>query len=48
MTTDMIQDAIYWLNAFPSDNGVSDTLSPDAIMNGLPNPNYDKLTIDFG
>ena len=48
MTKDVIQDSIYWFNELPSDNEVSDTLSTDAIVEGLPKPNYDKLTIDSG
>ena len=47
MNKSVIQDSIYWLNAFPSDNGVSYPLSPVAIVQGLPNPNYDKLIIYF-
>ena len=44
----MVQDSIYWLNAFPSDNLVSDTLVLDEIVQVLTHPNYDKITIDFG
>ena len=44
----MIKDVTYWLNSPPSDNGVSDILSPDEILQEFPNPNYDKITIDFG
>ena len=43
-----IKDSIYWLNTLPSDNGEYDTLSPSEIVQGLPNPKYDKITIDFG
>ena len=43
-----IKDAIYWLNAFPSDNGESNTLTLAETLQGLSNPNYDKATIDFG
>ena len=32
ITKTVIKYAIYWLNTFPSDNGVSDTLSTDAIV----------------
>ena len=48
MNKAVIQDSIYWLNAFPSDNGLSDTLSTASIVQGSPNPNCDKLTIDLG
>ena len=48
MTKVLIQDAIYCLNSFPSDNVVSDTLDTSAILQGLPNQNYDNITIYFG
>ena len=44
MTKYMIKDTIYWLNAFPSENGVFDTLSLASIVQRLLNQNYDKLT----
>ena len=47
MTKAAIKDSIYWLNVFTSDNRLSNTLSPDEWEQVLPNPNYDKLTIDF-
>ena len=47
MTSSVIQDAIYWFNTFPSDNVVSDTLSLPENVQGLPNPNYDNIIIDF-
>ena len=48
MTKAVIQDAIYCFNALPSYNGVSYTLSLVAIVQRLPNPNYDNITFDFG
>jgi hypothetical protein len=36
---EMAKHAIYWLNAFPHPNGVSDTLSPRTIITGQ--------TVDF-
>ena len=48
MTKDVVQDAIYWLNSFHSYNWVSDTLSLDKHVQGLPNPVFDNLTVDFG
>jgi hypothetical protein len=30
----MAKHAVYWLNAFPHPNGVSDTLSPHMIITG--------------
>ena len=47
MNKAMIKYAIYWLNAFPSYNEVSDTLSPTEILQRLPNPNYYMILIYF-
>ena len=47
MTKAVIQDAIYWLNESPSDNVVSDILSPAIIVQELTNPNYYKLTTEL-
>ena len=48
MTKAVIQDVTYWLNAFPSDNGLSHTLILHETLQGLPNPNYDKIDIYSG
>ena len=48
MTKSVNCGAICWFNVPPSDNGLSDTLRPAAIVQVLPNPNYDKLAIYFG
>ena len=39
---------ITYLNIFPSKNGISSNLSPEAIILGSPNPDYNKLKITFG
>ena len=44
----VIQDTIYWLNTFTSDNGVYNTLSLYAILQTLLDPNHGKVTINFG
>ena len=44
----VIRYDIYWLNEPPTYNGLSDTLSTFAIVQGLININYDNLNIDFG
>jgi hypothetical protein len=36
----MAKHAVYWLNAFPHPNGVSETLSPRSIITG-------GQTVDF-
>ena len=48
MVIGLIKSATKWLNAFPSKNGISDTLSPANITQGLPNPNLNHKRIVFG
>ena len=43
----VIRDAIYWLDSFPSYNGLSYALCTATILQGLPIQNYDKLTIGY-
>jgi len=48
----MIQELVYHaakgLNQFPSQNGISETLSPLTIMTGRANPDYNDLKLEFG
>jgi hypothetical protein len=48
----MIQELVYHaskgLNQFPSQNGISDTLSPLIIMTGRANPDYNDLKLEVG
>ena len=37
-----------YLNAFPSKNGISQTLTPRNIIDALPHLDYNMLTLDFG
>ena len=48
MTIGLISGAIKWLNVFPSMTGVSKTLSPATIVQGLPKPNMKYKHIVFG
>jgi hypothetical protein len=48
MTIRLIDTAIFWLNAFPSKNGVSDFLSPSSIVQGHNKPDFNHKTIVFG
>lgn len=48
MITQMVADAVRCLNQFPRKNGISDTLSPTNIVTGLPNPDYNRMRIEFG
>ena len=48
MLKEMIMASMFWLNMFPPHNGVSDTLSPCALMTGF-NLDYNKhCHLQFG
>ena len=34
MVIELVQRVVFWLNAFPHQNGVSDTMSPRTIITG--------------
>ena len=34
MVIELVRRAVFWLNAFPHQNGVSDTMSPRTIITG--------------
>ena len=40
MTNSLVEDAIYWLNAFPRNNGVSNTIGPEGIVLVRPQPYF--------
>jgi hypothetical protein len=48
MVMAMVDCATLWLNAFPSSNGVSNTLSPATIVQGKPNPDMNHKRIVHG
>jgi hypothetical protein len=48
MTTALMENMIYWMNAFPHSNGVSSDLSPGAIVLGCPHMDYNHSKITFG
>ncbi len=48
MIQSLIETAVHWLNSFPSDDGVSTTLSPAAIVEGRPPPDFSMNKILFG
>ena len=48
MTIPLIENVTYWLNHFPSKNGVSQSLSPANIVIGRPKPNFNHKKITFG
>ena len=44
----LVQDMITFLDIFPYKNEISSNLSPEAIILGSPNPDYNKMKIIFG
>lgn len=48
MVKEIVNNAVKGLNLFPVKGGVSDTLSPRAIVGGLGNPDYNKMKLEFG
>lgn len=48
MVDENLVDMIGWLNAFPHAEGISNTLSPAAIVLGNPKPDCKQLRITFG
>ena len=48
MTVSLIESVTYWLNHFPSKNGVSQSLSPANIVIRRPKPNFNHKKITFG
>jgi hypothetical protein len=48
MIQGLIASVTKWLNAFPSKNGVSLTMSPSNIIEGKPNPDFNHQRIVFG
>ena len=48
MTISLVKTAVYWLNAFPSKNGISGNLSPANIVIGRANPDFNHNRIVFG
>ena len=48
MTTRLIENTVYWLNAFPSANGISNTISPRGIVVGTGNIDCNHSMIQYG
>ena len=48
MIQSLIATVVKWLNAFPSKNGISKTMSPSNIVEGKPNPDFNNKRIVFG
>ena len=48
MVRALIAEAVKWINAFPSMSGISRTMSPATIVQGIPKPNMKYKRIVFG
>jgi Reverse transcriptase (RNA-dependent DNA polymerase)/Zinc knuckle len=48
MIVHMVSDTVRCLNQFPWKHGISETLSPSAIVVGYANPDFNNMRIEFG
>ena len=48
LITEMIYTSVYWLNSFPSWDGVSSTLSPKALVTGHTPDYHNHCKLEFG
>ena len=48
MTVEMIMASVFWLNMFPATDGISDSLSPRAIISGLKLDYNKHCKLEFG
>jgi hypothetical protein len=48
MVCELVKHSVLCLNQIQADDGVSDTLSPNTIITGNPNPDYNQLKLEFG
>jgi hypothetical protein len=48
MIKEIVRFSVNCLNQLPADDDVSDTLSPNTIMTGKANPDYNKMSVEFG
>ena len=44
----LLKSVVFWLNAFASNDGVSDTLSPANIVQGTHKPDFNTPRLPFG
>lgn len=48
MVKKLVKTGCYWINSFPSENGISDTMRRALIVEGRPSPDLSKKRICFG
>ena len=48
MVNSLVEYVLFWLNAFPTTNGASDTLSPANIVTGRRKPDFSTPYLPFG
>jgi hypothetical protein len=48
MMKHIVLNSVYWLNAFPSKNGISNMMSPSSIVLGTPSPDCKHLKLRTG
>lgn len=45
---EMVYSSVFWLNMFPHNNGVSDTIRPQSLINGLSIDYHTHCRLEFG
>jgi Reverse transcriptase (RNA-dependent DNA polymerase) len=48
MVREIVKHSVTCLNQLPADDGVSTALSPNTILTGRPNPDFNHLRLEFG
>ena len=48
LTISLMRNVAKWMNLFPNPNGISDKYSPANIIDGSPNPDFNRKRIPFG
>ena len=48
MVTGLLEHAVLWLNAFPSENAEIKNTSPSTLVTGTPQPDFNKRRVPFG
>mgnify|MGYP000075705535 CR=1 FL=1 len=48
MIVEMVHSSVFWMNMFPPDDGISDTISPRALISGQPMDYARHCQVEFG
>jgi hypothetical protein len=48
MVWEVVKQSVVFLNQLPAEDGILDVLSPNTIVTGKSNPNYNLMTLEYG